>query len=271
MQSQIQPARRELKFEVSEGLALEIKRYLTAYLRRDVHSPRFGELGYPVCSVYLDSEDALLSRQTAAGNRNRYKLRIRVYDDDPSHPAFAEIKRRDGRTINKQRATVDRITATALLSGARQAFAPIADSSPESNGEMRRQWLSLQEFCRLRDGIEAVGSTYVTYVREAFVSPDGVQWRATFDRNLHGQPYQLGEPIMIPAHGAPAMRDGTVVFELKFTDRFPRWMQELVRVMNLSAVPFPKYVYCRESLGLETGHPESQVGGLSASAPRRVG
>ncbi len=117
MPSQVQPIRSELKFEVTEQLASEIKRYLGATLRRDTHCMGKDPSGYQVCSVYLDSPDAMLCGQTLEGKRNRYKLRIRIYDDHPLHPAFAEIKRRECQVIKKQRATVDRVTATAILAG----------------------------------------------------------------------------------------------------------------------------------------------------------
>jgi len=38
-----------------------------------------------------------------------------------------------------------------------------------------------------------------------------------------------------------------IVLELKFTDRFPKWMGELVKSFNLWRDCMAKYVYCAES------------------------
>ena len=271
MPSQVQPTRSELKFEVTEALACEIKRYLGATLRADSNGVGDGDSGYRVCSVYLDSPDSVLCKQTLEGKRNRYKLRVRIYDDHPGHPAFAEIKRRDGQMIKKQRAIVSRETAKALLSGEPVAYSPVSDGESRGHGDLRRDWLAFNDFCWLRNKIGATGRTYVSYQREAYVSPDGLGWRATFDRQLRAHPYRLGDPITIPVDGIAAASDAVVVFELKFTNRFPRWMQELVRVFDLGAVSFPKYVNCLRSLGVEVNAAASRSRCSSVSTTQRAG
>jgi hypothetical protein len=94
-----------------------------------------------------------------------------------------------------------------------------------------------------------------------------MQWRATFDRQLQASPYVPGSEITIPAAGTLAAPQDVVVFELKFTNRFPHWMQELVRMFNLHAVSFPKYVNCRQSLGYQmTGRLSGSNSQCAASA-----
>ena len=39
-----------------------------------------------------------------------------------------------------------------------------------------------------------------------------------------------------------------VVLELKFCDRFPLWMRDLVQELNLQRIPLAKYSFCVESL-----------------------
>ena len=144
-------SRSELKFEIDESKARAIRSYLGARLRPDPHSVAGG---YPVCSVYMDSADDLLLRQTNQGVRNRYKLRVRIYSDNPGHPAYIEIKRREGSAVKKQRVGVSREVATALLSG---KFASIGDAMPGDQGLMdSSDWTAFHEFCRLRDRIRAV-------------------------------------------------------------------------------------------------------------------
>jgi hypothetical protein len=239
----IQSRRSELKFTIDESQSVGIRQYLRSRLRPDPHSVSGG---YPVCSVYLDTPDDRLYHQTSQGMRNRYKLRVRIYDNQGGHPAFLEIKRRDGRAVKKQRARVDRSVAAALLSG---KCASLTQSSLGSSRQPTREdWVAFQEFCRLRDTIGAIGTTYVFYKREAYVSPLQTDWRATFDRKLVAGVYRPGSPLAIPEEVVKTNWHGTVVFELKFTNRFPNWMQDLVRTFNLTPGPFPKYLTCRDAI-----------------------
>ena len=264
MREKLQTNRMELKFRVTEPIAAEIKRYLGTTLRKDPHGLNHGPEGYPVCSVYLDSRDARLYGQSVAGERNRYKLRIRVYDANPSQPAFVEIKRRDGQVIKKRRASVHREVAAAILCGAPGSLAASkAGGSWSSNDRF-----AMHEFCRLRDGLRACGTTYVCYRRDAYVSPGSTHWRVTFDRYLSAKPYHCGETLSIPHDCCPTPDYDAVVMELKFTDRFPGWMHDLVRVFNLNPVSFPKYIHCSDAIIDRDRHSQRVVNGRAGG---RVG
>ena len=67
-----------------------------------------------ITSLYLDSSALHLYRQTVQGIKNRFKLRIRFYDDNPGNPAFLEIKRR----------------VTDVIIGFRNAYQMAQDSQP---------------------------------------------------------------------------------------------------------------------------------------------
>ena len=81
----------------------------------------FGEGGsarYSVHSLYLDSKDWRIYRETRNGNFSRFKLRARTYKFDDKTPVFLEVKSRDGEAMQKTRAVLDRAEAIAVLSGA---------------------------------------------------------------------------------------------------------------------------------------------------------
>jgi hypothetical protein len=107
---------------------------------------------------------------------------------------------------------------------------------------------ALNRFCNLSKSIDARGAAYVVYTREAYVSPDSDQVRVTFDRDLYGGLYYPGEELYVPADGIRPEKG--IVLELKFTDRFPTWMHELVQIFQLERTSYPKYCYCVEELGL---------------------
>ncbi|MEM9828308.1 MAG: polyphosphate polymerase domain-containing protein [Planctomycetota bacterium] len=247
MTSRLQTTRSELKFTVTESQAERIRDFLSSHLVPDENNGRF-RAGYRVCSVYLDSQDGKLYRQTSVGQKNRFKLRARIYDDNPNAPAFLEIKRREGAIIRKSRASVSRSLAVEILSG-RDPAVRLAD---ELGTVAERYWRELREFIRSRDTIAAAGSVVVDYDREAYVSRSsalaGNDYRATFDRSLSAQPYRIDQALCFPTSAFDTPFYETVVFELKFTNRFPLWMQDLVRSFNLIPTSFPKYLHCADTL-----------------------
>jgi hypothetical protein len=98
-------------------------------------------------------------------------------------------------------------------------------------------------------------SIYVSYRREAYVSPENNTIRVTMDRQLLGSRYESGTELAMPTHGArPTVGNGdNVVLELKFTDRFPRWMCDLTQHFGLQPISVPKYTLCIDALGLKSG------------------
>jgi hypothetical protein len=239
----LQSSRFEYKYWVEEERALAIRNFIEHYLEPDEFLVRFGGIGYPVCSLYLDNSGLLLYDQTMQGQKNRFKLRIRFYDDNPENPAFLEIKRRETDVIKKKRAAVTREGARLVLAG----YPPTADFLFGTRGLSTKSLDALYEFCQLRDRIHAGGCTYVYYHRQAYVSPSSSQVRVTFDRQLEGGIYVPGTDLAIPKDSARPKMEG-VVLELKFTDRFPNWMEMLAQDFNLQRVSIPKYVKCVDAL-----------------------
>jgi hypothetical protein len=93
--------RYERKFVIPEPTALAVRRFVASYLVLDEHMAGEGPDGYRVCSLYLDTPDLALYRRTTEGIKNRYKLRIRFYDDARESPAFLEIKKRTTESLSE--------------------------------------------------------------------------------------------------------------------------------------------------------------------------
>jgi len=235
----MQGRRFELKYLVTEACAVGIRSFLRGHLTLDEYDDPNNPRGYTVCSLYLDSPQLMLYDQTLKGHKNRFKLRIRFYDDDCNGPAFLEIKRRETDVIRKKRVMVTRNGALRLIQGAW----PEPSMLYKPNGDMD----ALEQFCNLARNINADGCAYVLYRREAYVSPESDDLRVTFDRDLVGGLYHAATELEIPKNGVRP-RVGGVVLELKFTDRFPAWMHELAQLFNLQRTSVPKYVMCVDSL-----------------------
>jgi hypothetical protein len=242
-QHQMQSSRYELKYLVTEYQATAIRDFSRPSLEPDPYYVP-GTQGYPVHSLYLDTADLVLYHQTMQGLKNRFKLRIRFYDDDPDSPAFLEIKRRTTNVIGKQRAGMTKKGVNQLLSGA-------WPNPSELRKRDEKSLIAMETFCKYRDQIAAVGSHYVSYLREAYVAPSSDHVRVTFDRQLRGGYYEQGEPLRVPRRQNDVNPGGEVILELKFTDRFPGWMGDLVRVFNLQRLSVPKYCDCVDRAGLQ--------------------
>ena len=246
MAQQLQANRFELKYVIDEQRARAIRDYLRGFVEPDEHVQNLRTCSYPIHSLYLDSPTLLLYRQTIQGLKNRFKLRIRFYDDEPAHPAFLEIKGRLSDVIRKERAALSRREVNRLLDG--RLLDPCA-LSPAGNG---RAAASLERFCRLVEELGARPAAYVSYLREAYVSSNSDQLRVTFDREIRAAVFEGRQGLAPPLAGVPAPVSG-VVLELKFVDRFPSWMRDLVCTFDLQRRSVAKYVYCVETLKLRSG------------------
>ncbi len=243
----LQASRFELKFVIDENCALGVRNFLSSHLEPDEHAKRSPDCSYPVNSLYIDSPELMLFHQTAGGLKNRFKLRIRFYDGKPESPAFLEIKRRVTDVICKERAALTREGVNCLVDGGW----PNASHLFRNNGDTRAG-SALRNFCSLYESINAGPCIYVCYMREAYVSPNSDQVRVTFDRQLLGASFDRSMPLIPPTEGVrPEIgNNDRVILELKFTDRFPLWMRELVQAFNLQRRSVPKYNMCIKSMGM---------------------
>ena len=250
-QHSLQPSRFEFKYIIDEQCAADVRDFVQSYLEPDEFADPDQGNSYRISSLYLDNSELFLYNQTVVGEKNRFKLRIRFYDNNPDGPAFLEIKRRVTDVILKQRARVTREGVFHLLGG----DGPDQSWLMGHNGDARAG-KALLNFCNLSDSLGAAGSIYVSYRREAYVLPQSNSIRVTFDRQLLSSPYEQGTSLLLPTQGAsPEVGNGDkVILELKFTDRFPEWMGELVQAFNLHRTSVPKYVHCIDTMGIRPGH-----------------
>ncbi|MBM3879488.1 MAG: polyphosphate polymerase domain-containing protein [Verrucomicrobia bacterium] len=229
----LQLQRLELKYIISEETALAVREFVRAYLSIDEYGLAQPDLAYAIHSLYLDSPRLKTYWDTINGDKNRYKLRIRYYDDQPDSPVFFEIKRRVNDAILKQRAGVHRWAVADLVAG----FVPGLDClfSRQPN-----HLAALERFIELVLTIHARPVAHVCYRREAWVSEQDNSVRVTMDRQVRVQPQFEPSLGVVLAH--PASPFGAdVILELKFTGRFPNWFSELVRVFGLTRTSAAKY------------------------------
>jgi hypothetical protein len=236
----MQKQRFELKYLIAEETALLVRDFVRGYLDFDEYSVGKPNYSYPVHSLYVDSDDLKLYWSTINGDKNRYKLRLRYYSTHPDSPVFFEIKRRMNNCIMKQRGGVRQEYVPMLLQGHLPQLDFLVSKAPN-------QLVALQNFCNLAHHIRAKPKVHIFYMREAYVSDDD-QVRVTLDRKVYGDA-NLSYAIKTELTAPCLSFKNEVILELKFTNRFPDWFRELVRVFGVMQCGAAKYVESVQGLG----------------------
>ena len=95
------------------------KHLLNARWRLDENNDPKNLTGYTgVCDLYLDSPRLTLYNQQVQAQKNRFNLRIRMYDDASGGPAYLEIKRYESEVLRKKRSAVTVVDAQRVIAGA---------------------------------------------------------------------------------------------------------------------------------------------------------
>jgi hypothetical protein len=232
-QDKLQLQRFELKYIVREEIAQAARNFVRNYLEIDEFGATRPQLSYPVHSLYLDSDKLSLYWHTINGNKNRFKLRLRFYENRPAAPVYFEIKRRMNEAILKQRGAVRRESVDWILAGHLPEPDHLVSNDP-------KQLTALQRFSQLMIDLQARPQAHVSYLREAWMSPENNSVRVTMDREVRFDPEpsarlaaEMIQPIFVFGKN--------VVLELKFTGRFPDWFRELVRIFGLRQCSAAKY------------------------------
>jgi len=232
-EDRLQLQRFELKYIVNEEVALAVREFVRLYLEIDEYGATQPNLSYPIHSLYLDSDELTTYWETINGNKNRFKLRLRFYENQPAAPVYFEIKRRENDAILKQRGAVRRGAVDWLIAGHLPAPEHLISNEP-------KQLVALQRFSQLMNHIHARPKAHVSYLREAWISPRNNAVRVTMDRAVKCDPDptlslsgEMKNPVLVFGRN--------VVLELKFSGRFPDWFRELARVYGLVQCSAAKY------------------------------
>jgi len=228
--------RYEYKYFVPEDRVDAIRSFIRPYAALDRYAARTSERRYVIHNIYLDTAGLDFYQACVSGDADRFKLRIRWYDEKALGPFFLEVKRKIRQVVVKDRAQLSREEFQAFVRGDRVA----ATEGP-----------SFRALCLFRDQVSlrgAVPTLLSRYTREAYESLFGDYARLTLDRAMCYQParsFSLPEEprawTYVDAASATGWVRRALVLELKFTRDFPRWMSDLVAEFDLERSGFSKY------------------------------
>ena len=243
--------RHECKYFVPVGLIASIRSYLRPFVRPDRHAQHRPGYQYPICSLYLDTHSYALLNEGVRGLKNRVKLRIRTYDDQPEGPVFFEVKRRMNGLVYKHRAALARPAAMKFMQRLWNV-APTATLPSASD---------LNKFRHLTRERDAAPVVKVKYRREAYESASRDPVRITFDTDLQRAVTRDLDLSHGPGHWQPCALEGQIL-EIKFTNTYPSWVADLVRHFELQRRSISKYAH---SLRDQVDHRGCASGQLATS------
>jgi len=220
--------RHEIKYVITESKALQLENFIKTHLHLDRYCKLQPNHRYPIVSSYLDSDNFKLCRESLEGHRNRFKLRIRSYSEDPDYPRFVEIKRRINTIIYKSRARVTHDQVQTIFQGR---------SIELKNRTDKDTW---DQFRLYMNTINAKPVVLIRYMRRAYENDSENRVRVTFDRNLC---YKITNKPVIVLNG-PGWRPnnvGGVILEIKFTGRYPAWISRMAECLNIRQRSMSKY------------------------------
>src|SRR5204863_10175153 len=135
--------------------------------------------------------------------------------------------------ILKQRGGVRQSAVPLILSGYLPEETHMVTKDPGS-------LVAVQRFQALMLELQAKPKSHIFYQREAYVA-DNDEVRVTMDRDVYSEP-NLTPTIKVKMKKPVHSYEGFVILELKFTNRFPNWFRELVRVAESMQCGAAKYV-----------------------------
>ena len=223
--------RYELKYRICESKAEAIRQFIKPYMQLDRYCKLQRSGAYPIVSLYLDSEDLQLCKESLTGQKNRFKLRIRSYTDELDYPRFFEIKRRINNVIIKSRARVMDCDVTTLLAGL---------SLPQQNHNYSTDQNELKQFQLYVKSIGAMPVIQIRYMRQAYEGDSENRVRVTFDRQLD---YNITNVPQVRLNGRGWQRRllSGVILEIKFTNHYPAWLNRMVEYFDLRQQSMSKY------------------------------
>jgi hypothetical protein len=235
------PQRFELKYWVPERVIAEIREFARPYLIVDPFISRLGLTSEYNTSLYFETPGLACYRSHVDSAADRWKLRIRVYGNPPTSPAFFELKRKIKNVTVKTRTKVARSRVAALIDGSYDEL------PPELGAADRRH---LESFLYWKTVSHAQPCVHVRAYRESYCTPEPLEdVRMTFDRQICFQPARDGsceydEQAWVPIDGEAqhGLSGAHTMVELKFPRIAPYWMGALAQKLELYRVGYSKYV-----------------------------
>lgn len=180
-----------------------------------------------LCSLYLDTPDFLLIRNSIDAISYKEKLRMRSYGVPSSDKKlFFEIKKKYKGVVYKRRVSMTMA----------EAFQYVESGKPPIDSQIMREIDYLMHFYR-----QPKPNVCILCEREAYFARESADVRLTFDRNIR---YRRGFPSESDINdGTPIINDGEYILEIKTPGAMPLWLARALSECRIYPRSFSKYAH----------------------------
>ena len=208
------------------------KKYLICGAQRRELMDRIGERLAPdaygestVSSLYLDTPDWLMIRNSIDATTYKEKLRVRSYGTPgPDSRVFLELKKKFNGVVYKRRVAITERQAEAYLRSGIKPF----------DSQIFRE---LDYAMGFYDSPRA--AVVLCYERQAFTVPSTPNLRLTFDTHVRYRDTEL--TLTAGAAGEELLPPGMAVLEIKTDGAMPLWLARALDECAIRPASFSKY------------------------------
>ena len=178
-----------------------------------------------ICSLYLDTPDHLIIRNSIDAKMYKEKLRLRSYGtpglDDQ---VFLEIKKKFKGVVYKRRESMT----------LRQAMDYIGNGKKPCDSQIMREIDYAMHFYR-----NPQPAMLIAYEREAYFDAENPDLRITFDTNVRARDTDCR--LENGAHGDGLLPGDAILMEVKTTGAMPVWLARALSNCAILPTRFSKY------------------------------
>ena len=181
-----------------------------------------------VCSIYYDTDDYRLIRNSIEGPVYKEKLRLRSYSvPGPEDPVFVELKKKYKGVVYKRRVSLPAREAEAWLD---------RDEHPDEDSQM------IREIDWFLHSVRPRAKAMLACDRDAWRATEDPELRITFDRNIRWRETEL--ELCAGDGGEPLLEPGELLMEIKTPTAAPLWLAHTLSELKIFPVSFSKYGTC---------------------------
>lgn len=177
-----------------------------------------------VMSIYLDTPDFLLIRNSIEAKTYKEKLRLRSYGVPDAHDkVFMEIKKKFKGVVYKRRVCMDYCDALEYIK---------TGKTGDTSQIMQEIDTAMKHYGNPQPG------ALIAYEREAYFSAYDPGFRITFDANIR---YNFDTPEFNAKTCTCILPENTLIMEVKTNGGMPLWMSRALDELKIYPTSFSKY------------------------------
>lgn len=204
-------------------ITLNQRKQLLELISSQICSDKFGES--TVCSLYFDTDDFRLIRNSIDKPVYKEKLRLRSYSTPKAGSnVFLELKKKYKGVVYKRRETLKYSDAMNYLN---------TRSKPIDTQIMKEIDWTMNYYNGLKPKM------FIAYDRTAFYSKEDSNLRITFDKNVRFRNYDL--ELGKGSYGDLILDSGLCIMEIKILNSMPLWLSNALTQLKIYPSSFSKY------------------------------